>query len=167
MRVCEMGSSACPMRKPVLAIVGIGLAALIFVPQAFAYTYISISVDPTYCNLAPLAGITSCNNNKGTVNSDSPAAQECVIWTYNGNYLSVHIKFYPYGIPTGSQPSGPLTTDKQCPYSGQDFSFKFNVTYIAQTCSAGTYPINFTATKGTYSNSTIFDANVKCVETPL
>lgn len=100
------------------------------------------------------------------MNSDTAGALECLYETYNGNYLSVSVTLGGPAGPTVQHSNGPLTTNSQCKNDAVDVGFKFTVSYIAQTCVGGTYPVNFTATKGTYHNSTIFDAYVRCIAIP-
>lgn len=159
-------NSAHLVKKRILLVVGIFSATLIIVPQVSATDIITVSVDPTSCTLAPLAGITSCGS-AGSMNSDTSNSRECLYETYNGNYLAVSVTLKNIGSPTGQHSNGPLTTDNQCRDNAVDIGFNFTVSYIAQSCVSGTYPVNFTATKGGYSNSTIFDAYVRCFATPV
>lgn len=154
------------MRRFLISTLAIlGVSFLMVGPQAFAITQISVQVSPAYCDLAPLGGVSSCSGT-GSMNSDSSAAQECLYWSFDGSYLSVSVTILKVGNPTSTLSSGPLTTDHDCPGDAQDYGFDFTVSYVASTCVVGTYPVNFTATKGTYYNSTIFDAYVKCVSSP-
>ena len=140
------------------------LAVLITVPQAFAILDIGVSVTPTSCGLHP-PGLTSCSG-IGSMNSDLPLGTMCLYETYDGNYLSVSVTLLNRGSPTGQNSTGPLTTNSQCRNNTDDVGFDFTVSYIAQTCVKGTYPVTFKATDGGYSNSTVFDAVVSCPQIP-
>jgi hypothetical protein len=135
---------------------------LFIVPAAYAQLIISVTVTPTSCKLYPNAGTTSCSG-RGSVNSDT-GGTACLSWSYDGSHLHVDVYGIGPGSPTGGLVTPTTTGGPICP-SGQDWTFHFTVSYVAQTCDAGdsgSYPVVFTATKGTSSSQATFTVKVSC-----
>jgi hypothetical protein len=122
------------------------MLAISFAPETFASSpTVDLTLYSSSCTLNPPNSCTyTCPipNQCGYVSNLNDLGYACLKWT-SDSHIAASVTSHQIGSPMSD-------SNPTCPVGYRDWTFGLVVSYVAQTCTKGSYTVTFTA----YKNST-------------